>query len=312
MTAPLAPLFRQSLLRVAAHPWFRSLATDTLPGRSVAKRFVAGSSLEDAMRVARELDRYRMLSMLDHLGENVQTADQADQAARDYLDAFDAIAAAPSLDCAASIKLTQLGLDDSVEACMARVSPVLSAATDTGALVMIDMESHPYVDDTLEVLRRAHALYPKTGVCLQAYLKRTVTDIFELPAGVRVRLVKGAYLEPPDVVYTAKDEVDQRWAELFTTLFARGHSIDAATHDPSLVEGVRRVVEGSGEGWSRVEFQMLYGVRRDLQAKLAQQGYPLRVYIPYGTDWYPYLTRRLAERPANLWFFLSNAVRVGR
>ncbi len=312
MKSPLAPALRQALLRVSGHPWFRSLATGTAPGRAVAGRFVAGETLQDAMRVARELDRSRMLSMLDHLGENVETAAQADQAARDYLDAFDAIAAAPALDCAASIKLTQLGLDESVDACMARVSPVLTAAAETGALVMIDMESHPYVDDTLEVLRRAHALYPKTGVCLQAYLKRTVTDIFELPAGVRVRLVKGAYLEPPDLVYTAKDEVDRRWAELFTTLFARGHLVDAATHDPALVAGVRRIVDASGEGWSRVEFQMLYGVRRDLQGQLSRQGYPLRVYIPYGTDWYPYLTRRLAERPANLWFFLSNAVRVGR
>jgi proline dehydrogenase len=130
-----------------------------------------------------------------------------------------------------------------------------------------------------------------------------------LPPGCRVRLVKGAYLEPPEAVFTRKQEVDASFARLFTTLFARGHAIDVATHDPRLLEGVRRRVDASGEGWSRVELQMLYGVRRDLQGGLAGQGYPVRVYIPYGTEWYPYLTRRLAERPANVWFFLSNLLR---
>ena len=123
-------------------------------------------------------------------------------------------------------------------------------------------------------------------------------------------MVKGAYLEPPEAVYTSKRDVDASYARLFTTLFARGHTIDVATHDPRLLEGVRRRVDAAGEGWSRVEFQMLYGVRRDLQARFAGQAYPVRVYVPYGTEWYPYLTRRLAERPANVWFFLSNLLRT--
>jgi proline dehydrogenase len=136
--------------------------------------------------------------------------------------------------------------------------------------------------------------------------------VFDLPAGMRVRLVKGSYLEPPDVVFTDKDEVDQSYRRLFTTLLARGHPIDVATHDPRLLEGARRLVDAAQNGWSRVEFQMLYGVRRDLQADLARRGYPVRVYIPYGTEWYPYLTRRLAERPANVWFFASNVIRSAR
>ena len=304
-------LLRPAVLRVAGHPWFRRLATQTTPGRAVALRFVAGETLEEATAVARDLDRRRVTAMLDHLGENVETPAQADAAREDHLAALAAIARAPSLDCAISIKLTQLGLDTSIGECLTRVWSILDAAAESGTLVMIDMESHPYVDGTLEVLHRAHERYPKTGICLQAYLKRTVDDIFTLPQGVRVRLVKGAYLEPPDLVYTAKDEVNKRWAELFVTLLARGHQIDAATHDPVLVEGVRRRVDGLEAGWSRVEFQMLYGVRRDLQAQLARQGYPIRVYVPYGTEWYPYLTRRLAERPANMWFFFSNLVRRG-
>ena len=144
---------------------------------------------------------------------------------------------------------------------------------------------------------------------MQSYLLRSSEDLFTLPAGCRVRLVKGAYLEPPEVVWRGKREVDRAYTRLFTTALERGHRIDVATHDPAMIAGVRARVDAI-DGWSRVEFQMLYGVRRDLQVQLAAQGYPVRVYIPYGTEWYPYLTRRLAERPANLWFFFSNLVRT--
>jgi proline dehydrogenase len=248
--------------------------------------------------------------MLDFLGENVRTKEQAESAGAAYLEALAAIAHAPNLDCAISLKPTQLGLDVSLETCLANVEPILDAAERNATVVMLDMESVGYVDPTLAVFREAHARYPKVGVALQSYLRRTERDLATLPPGCRIRLVKGAYLEPPEVVFTRKREVDANYARLFTTLFARGHSIDVATHDPRLLEGVRRRVDASGEGWSRVEFQMLYGVRRDLQLRLAGQGYPVRVYIPYGTEWYPYLTRRLAERPANVWFFLSNLLRT--
>ena len=303
-------VFRPAVLRLAGHPWFRRLATQSRPGRSLARRFVAGETLEEAMAVAGELDRARTLAMLDHLGENVTSPALAVEARDAYLAALAEVRAAPTLDCAISVKLTQLGLDASLQECLTNLEPVLEMASADGTQVMIDMESHPYVDSTLEVLARVREHHPNIGVCLQAYLRRTERDIFDLPPGVRVRLVKGAYLEPPDVVYQRMEDVDAAYARLFTTLLARGHKIDAATHDPRLIEGVRRRVDAVEEGWGRVEFQMLYGVRRDLQAKLAGQGYPLRVYIPYGTEWYPYLTRRLAERPANLSFFLSNIVRI--
>ncbi len=303
-------VLRPLVLRVAEHPWSRAFATRTRPGRAVASRFVAGETLDEAMRAAAELDRRRATSMLDFLGENVRTRAQAESARAAYLGALAAIDRAPDLDCAISLKLTQLGLDISVEECLATVEPILDEAARTGTVVMIDMESVGYVDPTLQVLRQANSRYPKVGVALQSYLRRTVRDLDRLPTGTRVRLVKGAYLEPPEVVFTSKREVDASYARLFTTLLARGHPIDVATHDPRLLEGVRRRVDAAGEGWSRVEFQMLYGVRRDLQDRFAGQGYPVRVYIPYGTEWYPYLTRRLAERPANVWFFLSNLLRT--
>jgi proline dehydrogenase len=312
VNGPSTTLFRLAILHLASHPVVRHLATDTAPGRALAGRFVAGESLAEAMAVARELDRRRILTMLDHLGENVTSLAQALEAREAYLSAIETAKQAPTLDCAISIKLTQLGLDSSAEDCLANVHPILDAAAEAGVVVMIDMESHPYVDGTLEVLRIGHRRYHRLGVCLQAYLTRTERDIFDLPEGVRVRLVKGAYLEPPDLVYHDKADVDAAWARLFVTLLARGHPVDAATHDPQLIEGVRTRVNELDDGWSRVEFQMLYGVRRDLQAQLAGQGYPLRVYVPYGTEWYPYLTRRLAERPANVWFFLSNLVRGAR
>lgn len=283
--------------------------TGTRPGRAVASRFVAGESLDEAMRTAASLDRRRITSMLDFLGENVRTEVQAEAARGAYLDALEAIRRTPDLDCAISLKLTQLGLDMSLDACLANVAPIVDAAERTGTVVMIDMESAGSVDPTLQVFREANARYPKVGVALQSYLRRTERDLEALPPGARIRLVKGAYLEPPEVVFPTKREVDASYARLFTTLFARGHAIDVATHDPRLLEGVRRRVDASGEGWSRVEFQMLYGVRRDLQGRFAGQGYPVRVYVPYGTEWYPYLTRRLAERPANVRFFLSNLLR---
>ncbi|MGZ5296220.1 MAG: proline dehydrogenase family protein [Actinomycetota bacterium] len=312
MTTLSASVIRPLILRLAEHPWFRRFATDTRPGRAVASRFVAGETLDQAMTVGRELDRKRVAAMLDHLGENVETAAHAADARDAYLAALEAIRSNPTLDIAVSLKLTQLGLDRSVDECLANVEPILAAADEATTLVMIDMEAHAYVERTLGVVRAVHAEHPRVGVALQSYLRRSAADVFDLPAGIRVRLVKGSYLEPPDVVFAEKQDVDESFRRLFATLLARGHAIDVATHDPRILEGVRTIVDATEAGWSRVEFQMLYGVRRDLQADLARRGYPVRVYIPYGTEWYPYLTRRLAERPANMWFFASNLVRGAR
>lgn len=303
------PLLRSPVLWITGRPWFRRLAVGRL-GRLVASRFVVGEALDDAIAAGLELGRSGIRTMLDHLGENVATDPQAVAAAEDYVGAIRRIRVTPGLDAQISVKLTQLGLDLSVDRCIELVDRVLAAAE--GTLVMVDMESHEYVDNTLQVVRALAADGRSVGVCLQSYLRRSVEDVSALPEGMPIRLVKGAYLEPPDVAFPDRRDVEATFARLFATLAERGHPVHVATHDPVLIDGARRYVERRGIDWARVEFQMLYGIRRDLQRGLAEGGYPVRVYLPYGTEWYPYLTRRLAERPANMWFFVTQLARSGR
>ena len=303
------PLLRAPVLRLTQAAWFRRLATGRL-GWRVASRFVAGESLDAAIETARTLDRRRSATILDHLGENVTAPEHAADAVRAYVRALVRIADEPSLDVAISVKLTQLGLDFSSELAAANLGQVLEAAG--GRLVMIDMESSVYVDRTLAVFSRLRERTDRLGIALQTYLHRTPRDVDALPPASIVRVVKGAYLEPSEVAITERGEVDAAFARLTATCLARGHTVHVATHDPELLEGTRRYVERTGTPWSRVEFQFLLGIRRDLQARYADEGYPVRVYVPYGTEWYPYLTRRLAERPANMWFFASNLMRVRR
>jgi proline dehydrogenase len=298
------------VLRLAHAPWFRRLATGTPIGRAVAARFIAGDRLDDAIAACRRLAADGLGAVLDHLGENVRAPEQATQATNDYVRALERIRAEADLDAYISVKLTQLGLDFSNELCVANLERVLEAAAAAARLVMIDMESSVYVDRTLSIFRSLRERHEALGLCLQAYLHRTPADIAALPPSSTIRLVKGAYLEPPEVALDDRREVDRAFARQFVTLVSRGHSVHVATHDPRLLEGARRYVAGHGVEGSRVEYQMLYGVRRDLQSRLAATGLPVRVYVPYGTESYAYLTRRLAERPANMWFFLTNLVRV--
>jgi proline dehydrogenase len=273
---------------------------------------VAGEHLDEAIAAARSLAKDGIRAMLDHLGENVTAPEQAAEAASVYVRALDRIRGEGDLDCMVSVKLSQLGLDFSSELCISHMERVMAAASSAGSVVMIDMEGSAYVDRTLAIFRELRARHERLGLCLQCSLRRTEADIQGLPRGSIIRLVKGAYLEPPEVALTSRRDVDAAFARCFVGLIGLGHTVHVATHDPRLIEGARRFVERRGVSWSRVEFQMLFGVRRDLQRRLATGGYPIRVYIPYGTEWYPYLTRRLAERPANMWFFLSNLVRRGR
>jgi len=300
------------VLRLTQARWFRWLATQTPPGRRVASRFVAGEHLDDAIAAARSLAKDGIRAMLDHLGENVTAPEQAAEAANAYVRALDRIREEGNLDCMVSVKLSQLGLDFSSELCISHMDRVMAAASAAGSVVMIDMEGSAYVDRTLAIFREMRTRQERLGLCLQCSLRRTEADIQYLPRGSIIRLVKGAYLEPPEVALTSRREVDAAFARCFVRLIGLGHTVHVATHDPRLIQGAKRFVERHGVPWSRVEFQMLFGVRRDLQRRLAKGGYPIRVYIPYGTEWYPYLTRRLAERPANMWFFLSNLVRKGR
>lgn len=287
----------------------RRLVTESRLGRRVALRFVAGEALDEALHAARGLARSGIKTILDYLGENVTEAAQASAAADAYVLAIKRLHEEPALDGNISIKLTQLGLDLSFETCLENTERVLAAAAEREMLVMMDMESDEYVDRTLQTLEAARRRHANVGVALQASLYRTRRDIFSLPEGVPIRLVKGAYLEPPSVAYRTRAEVDRAFTRLFATLVTRGHPVHVATHDPRLLEGSCRLIDRRGIPWEGIELQMLYGIRRDLQEWYAERGYPVRAYIPYGEQWYPYLTRRLAERPANLWFFASNLVR---
>jgi proline dehydrogenase len=302
-----APVFRLTQAR-----WFRWLATRTPPGRALASRFVAGEYLVDAIAAARSLAKDGIRAMLDHLGENVRAPEQASEAAKAYVRALDRIREEGDLDCMVSVKLSQLGLDFSGELCISHMERVMAAASSAGSVVMIDMESSAYVDRTLAIFRDLRARHDRLGLCLQCSLRRTEADILALPAGSIIRLVKGAYLEPPEIALTSRQEVDAAFARCFVRLIDLGHTVHVATHDPQLIEGTKRFLKRRRVPWTRLEYQMLFGVRRDLQRRLARGGYPVRVYIPYGAEWYPYLTRRLAERPANMWFFLSNLARRGR
>ena len=303
-----APL-RAPVLWMTDLPGVRALVTESHLGRRVAGRFVAGETLDDGLAAAHRLRGSGIRAMLDHLGENVTSPEQASAAADGYALALKRIHESPGLDCTISIKLTQLGLDLSLDLCLENTERVLSAAAPAGTLVMIDMESYPYVEPTLTAVRRLRERHDRIGMALQSSLYRTQRDVFTLPEGVPVRLVKGAYLEPATVAYPRRADVDRAFARLFATLISRGHPVHVATHDPHLLAGACRLVEREGVSWERVELQMLYGIRRDLQESYARRGYPVRAYIPYGEAWYPYLTRRLAERPANLWFFVSNLLR---
>jgi len=300
------------VLRLTQARWFRWVATQTPPGRRVASRFVAGEHLDEAIAAARTLAEDGIRAMLDHLGENVTAPEQAAEAENAYVRALDRIRGEGDLDCMISVKLSQLGLAFSSELCISHMERVMAAASSARSVVMIDMEGSAYVDRTLAIFRELRARHERLGLCLQCSLRRTEADIQALPGSSIIRLVKGAYLEPPEVALTSRREVDAAFARCFVRLIGLGHTVHVATHDPRLIQGAKRFVERRGVSWSRVEFQMLFGVGRDMQRRLAKGGYPIRVYIPYGTEWYPYLTRRLAERPANMWFFLSNLVRKGR
>jgi proline dehydrogenase len=307
-------LLRGPILWATERPFVRRLMTERPLGKQLAGRFVAGDGLETGMAAAWSLRGQGIAAMLDHLGENVESAAQAAEATDAYIRALKRIRESPGIDCNISVKLTQLGLDASRDLCVENMERVLAVAaeSDPATLVMIDMEARQYVDPTLEVylaLRRRHA---NVGVCLQAYLYRSGEDAHRIadPTAI-VRMAKGAYLEPPDVAFRRRKEVRRNYSRLATTLLVGGSTVHFATHDPRLIAGAKRFVRSRSISKQRYEFQMLFGIRRDLQGALVREGEPVRVYIPYGTSWYPYLTRRMAERPANGWFFLSNALRRG-
>jgi len=282
--------------------------------RRAAGRFVAGETIDDAIAAIRSLNANGILATVDHLGENVETEADARRAADDYLAVLDRIGA-QGVRSHASLKLTQLGLDIGDDFCRDNVARVVRKAKEVGAFIRIDMESHEYTDRTLAIVRSLRREFDNVGIVIQAYLYRSEKDIAQLcEEGMNVRLCKGAYKEPSTQAFPKKADVDASFVKLTKMLLsaearARGAYGAIATHDPNMIDAARKYIDEHNVPRSAFEFQMLYGIRRDLQQQLAKAGFTVRVYVPYGTEWYPYLMRRLAERPANVWFMLRNLFR---
>jgi proline dehydrogenase len=304
-------LARSLLLAGSQSAWLRERAHRWSFVRRSVSRFMPGETAADALAAAARIRSDGIGTILTCLGENVSSAGEADGVADHYVDVIERVAAA-GLDAQISVKPTQLGLDLSTDGCADRLRRLAAAARDRGSVVWIDMESSAYVDRTLDVYRRVRSVAANVGVCLQAYLHRTPADLEALrPLAPVIRLVKGAYREPPDVALPHKRDVDARYFELAATLLRAtaerpGTFAGIATHDMALIERVlshgaaRSAPEGS---W---EIEMLYGIRRSDQRRLAASGRRVRVLVSYGASWFPWYMRRLAERPANVWFVARN------
>lgn len=302
-------MLRDAVLSVATRPLLRRAVTRG-PGRRVAMRFVAGESLDDALVVISELNRNGSTVSIDALGENVTDPTQAKAAAEIYLEALDAIEAR-DLSANVSVKLTQMGLDFDPDLAFGLAETIVARARVASTSVTFDMEDHRYTDRTIEVCLALAGQDPASvGLALQAYLHRTPDDLARLTeAGVHIRLCKGAYAEPEEVALTKRSDIDARYASLAVALMRSGSYAMIATHDERLVRHAERQARTLGRDPSTVEFQMLYGVRRDLQQRLISEGNRLRVYVPFGSEWYPYLMRRIAERPGNVRFFAEALLR---
>jgi proline dehydrogenase len=302
-------MLKATLLKTAGSPSLKRLVTSNPVARRVARRFIAGDTLDEAEQTIRVLNERGASVALDYLGENTESEAQARESTGAYLAALDRVQEY-GLDANISVKLTAMGLDLRRELALEEATRVAARGKEVGAMVGVDMESHAYVDRTLDVVEALRRSYDDVGVCLQSYLYRTRDDLDRLNrAQVPVRLVKGAYQEPPEVAYPHKAGVDGAYARLLDTLVQANPYPMVATHDPAMVRLTKTLVAKHGRDRDTFEFQMLYGVRRDLQEQVVAEGYRLRVYVPYGTQWFPYFMRRLAERPANLYFFLSNLVK---
>ena len=276
------------------------------PGSGFARRFIAGESIEEAVECVKDLPGKGLLLTLDYLGESVSSAAAAAAAADDYAQIIGAIVGS-GVERNISLKLTQLGLDVDKATAVDNMRRILEPADANGFFVRIDMENSPYTDATLDILDTLWRQGHKTvGTVIQSYLKRSTDDVRRLNAlGARVRLVKGAYKEPKNVAYQKKSEVDGAFIELMQLLLDEGTYPAIATHDTNMIDATKAYAKNRGYANDRFEFQMLYGIRRDLQTALVKEGYRVRVYVPFGKQWYPYFMRRLGERPANVAFVLK-------
>ncbi|MGE5488586.1 MAG: proline dehydrogenase family protein [bacterium] len=302
-------MFRGTLLYLSEQKRLRRFTETSRLARRLTSRFVAGSTLAEAMGVCEQLKRSGILSTLDRLGESVTSLEEAEAARDGYLEALSEIAAR-RLPATVSIKLTQFGLRLSEERCHENALALARAAAAANNRVEIDMESSDLVDSTLAIVTSLHAACGNVRAVIQAYLRRSERDIDDLCGRrIPVRLCKGAYKEPAAVAFARKSEVDASYIRLMRALFDRGVCPAIATHDERIIDAAKQYARDRGILPSEFEFQMLYGIRRDLERLLAQQRWTLRLYVPYGEAWYPYFMRRLAERPANLFFLMRNLVK---
>ena len=304
-------MLRNALLYLSNQPKVFNFVRHNRMAKGFANRFVAGETLDTALAAVKQLNSQGISATLDLLGESVHNEAEARESARAYIEILDRIEE-EKLNANASVKLTAMGLDISEDLCVSNMQNILDRAQELKTFVRLDMESSDYTQKTLDLFYER--LYPSyrgnVGIVLQSYLYRTATDVEDAnKAGARVRLCKGAYKEPAAVAYPEKKDVDENYVRCMRTLLNDGHYPGIATHDEAMVDATKRFARENSIGNDRFEFQMLYGVRRDLQEKLVREGYRLRVYVPFGTQWYPYLMRRLAERPANVMFITGNIVK---
>jgi len=304
-------MLRSTLLYLSNQPQVFDFVRHNRLAKHFASRFVAGETVEEALDAVAALNRKGATASLDLLGESVTNAREARETGRQYVHLLDRIRER-RLDANVSVKLTAMGLDVGEELCVEIMHDVLGRARDYGTFVRLDMESSAYTQKTLDLFYdRLHPAYPgNVGIVLQSYLYRTDDDAARAAREqVRVRVCKGAYKEPPEVAYPEKKDVDAAFVRAMHLLMRQGNYPGLATHDEAIIAEAKRYATAEGIGRDRFEFQMLYGVRRDLQEQLVADGYRLRVYVPFGTSWYPYLMRRLAERPANVMFMTGSVVK---
>jgi proline dehydrogenase len=303
-------MLRKTLLYLSNQPRIFRFVRNNGFAKKFASRFVAGETLPEALAATKALNAKGLTASLDLLGESVSN----DKEARDARDAYIEILSRihdQRLDANVSVKLTAMGLDISEDLCVSIMQDILTRAQQVNSFVRLDMEGSPYTDRTLRIFY--DRLYPSfkanVGIVLQSYLYRTKDDVMKAnDARARVRICKGAYKEPPTVAYQEKKEVDQSYVDCMQALLTHGNYPGIATHDPRIIDATKSFVRSKNIAPDKFEFQMLYGVRRDLQEQLVREGFRMRVYVPFGTQWYPYLMRRLAERPANVAFITGSVM----
>jgi proline dehydrogenase len=302
---------RSALIYLSQREGLKDFATRFRPFKKLTTRFVAGESIAEAVEAIRKINTDGCSASFDHLNESVSSADETKAEVAEYLQVLEQIVAA-GINSNVSIKLSQFGLEIDPELAFKNARMIVEDSARRRNFVRIDMEGSPVTQATIDIFKRLRGEFGlnDVGIVLQSYLYRTFEDaqqLLKIPA--RIRICKGAYSEPPEVAYPEKKDVDENYIRVMKLLLSSGVYHGIATHDPKMIDATIEFVQKEGIGKEAFEFQMLYGVRRDLQTKLAHDGYNVRVYVPYGKHWYPYFMRRLAERPANIWFVLKNLLK---